>query len=290
MQSKMENRFTSVMSERSNEELMDILLRKRDDYQFEAVDAARNELRRRKLSHQQFEEITDWIQKKKQQEQEKDEYRQSWIESMSNYFRVPANLPMNIKIGAWLIYFSLLFDMLRIFLLHHHEITHSSPGLPTIMATAIYVFIAYMIHTGKNWARLIFITFLFTHLLLYPFYLESSFQTGIVFGSLLSAALGARLAVLALLLGKSAKNWYRSNHGTFVSPGNIQMRKPVMALIIAILFGVYMFRPIIANFYQFKAYSIWVTLLIVLGNMVLLICIFFLWYGYLRREFFQKSC
>jgi len=286
----MENRFTSVMSERSNEELMDILLRKRDDYQFEAVDAARNELRRRKLSQQQFEEITDWIQKKKQQEQEKDEYRQSWIESMSNYFRVPANLPMNIKIGAWLIYFSLLFDMLRVFLLHHHEITHSSPGFPTIMATAIYVFIAYMTHTGKNWARLIFITFLFTHLLLYPFYLESSFQTGIVFGSLLSAALGARLAVLALLFGKSAKNWYRSKHGTFVSPGNIQMRKPVMALIIAILFGVYMFRPIIANFYQFKAYSIWITLLIILGNLVLLISIFFLWYGYLRREFFQKSC
>ena len=286
----MENRFTSVMSERSNEELMDILLRKRDDYQFEAVDAARNELRRRKLSQQQFEEITDWIQKKKQQEQEKDEYRQSWIESMRNYFRVPANLPMNIKIGAWLIYFSLLFDMLRVFLLHHHEITHSSPGFPTIMATAIYVFIAYMTHTGKNWARLSFITFLFTHLLLYPFYLESSFQTGIVFGSLLSAALGARLAVLALLFGKSAKNWYRSKHGTFVNPGNIQMRKPVMALIIAILFGVYMFRPIIANFYQFKAYSIWITLLIILGNLVLLISIFFLWYGYLRREFFQKSC
>lgn len=286
----MENRFTSIMAERTNEELMEILLRRREDYQPEAVDAARSELRSRNLSLQQIEEITDLIQQREEQEREKQENQQTWFESMKDYFRIPADLPGNIKLGAWLIYLSLLLDILRVYLLNHQGIIHSSPGFPTVLATVAYVCIAYMIHAGKNWARLLFITFLFTQLLLYPFYLESSFQTGIIFGSLTSAALAARLAALALLFAKPAKCWYRNNHGTIEALKNFQMRSPVISLIIALLFGAYMFRPIIAYFDQLRAYSVWMTWLVVLGDTILLILIFFLWYGYLHREFSKKSC
>jgi len=286
----MENQFTTIMAERSNEELMEILLRKRNDYQKEAVDAARSELSRRNLSPEQIEEITDLIQQRDEQEREKLENRISWFESKKNYFRIPSDLPVTIKLGALLIYLSLILDISRVFLLNHQGIIYSKPGVPTILATLFFVFVAYMIHTGKNWARILFITFLFTHLLFYPFYLESSFQTGITFGSLISAALAARLLALVLLFAKPAKEWYRKKHGTFQTYYNLQMRKPVIALIIAILFGAYMFRPIIIYFDQLKAYSIWMTLLLISGNLVLLFLVYFLWYGYLRREFSKGSC
>ncbi|MCF8335957.1 MAG: hypothetical protein K9H65_05080 [Bacteroidales bacterium] len=285
----MENRFTSIMTERSNEELMEILLRRRNDYQSEAVDAARSELKRRNLSQQQFEEITDLIQLREEQERKKQEDRQSWFESRKNYFKVPSDLPVYVRLGAWLIYLSLLLDVLRVFLLNYHGIIYSSPDVPAILATLIYLFITYMIHTGKNWARLLFVTFLFTHLLLYPFYLESGFQTGIIVGFLITASLSVRLLALALLFSKSAKNWYRRKHGTVETLKNLQLRKPVMALIIAILFGAYMFRPIIMYFYELKTYSLWLTMLIILVDLILLILIFFLWYGYLRREFSRES-
>ena len=286
----MENQFATIMAERSNEELMEILLRKRNDYQKEAVDAARSELSRRNLSPEQIEEITDLIQQRDEQEREKLENRISWFESKKNYFRIPSDLPVTIKLGALLIYVSLILDISRVFLLNHQGIIYSKPGVPTILATLVFVFVAYMIHTGKNWARILFITFLFTHLLFYPFYLESSFQTGITFGSLISAALAARLLALVLLFGKAAKEWYRKKHGSFQTLYNLQMRKPVIALIIAILFGAYMFRPIIIYFDQLKTYSIWMTLLLISGNLVLLFLVYFLWYGYLRREFSKGSC
>lgn len=289
-QSKMENRFTSVMSERSNEELMEILLRKRDDYQSEAVDAARNELRRRNLTQQQFEEITDLIHQKKEQEREKQKNQQTWLESSKNYFRIPSDLPFSIGFGAWLIYITLLIDAIRMVLLTKEGIVHSGIDGPIILTVLVYIFIGYMIHAGKNWARLLFLTFLFTHLVFYPFYIESNFQTGISFGILISSAFAGRLLALLLLFGQTAKNWYRKRYGSIQSIQNVEMRKSILALVITLLFGAYMFRPIINYFYELKTYSLWMTLLVILGDALLLILIFFLWYGYLRREFSKENC
>ncbi len=286
----MENRFTTIMEERSNEELMEILLRKRNDYQSEAVDAARKELSRRNLSPQQIEEITDLIQQREEQEKEKKEHMQSWFESSRNYFRIPAGLPPAIKFGAWLIYTTLLIDAVRIYLLTKEGLVPSGIDGPTVLVAMIYLIIGYMIHTGKNWARLLFLTFLLTHLVLYPFYIDSSFQTGMIFGVLISTAFAGRLGALFLLFGKSSRNWYRNRHGSIQAFKNVEMRKSILALVIALLFGAYMSRPLVVYFSELKAISSWMTFLVIFSDLVLLCLIFFLWYGYLRRNFSKQSC
>jgi len=286
----MENRFMNIMEERSNEELMEILLRKRNDYQSEAVDAARSELGRRNLTPEEIEEITDMIQQREAQEKEKKEHLQSWFEAGRNYFRIPDDLPPAIKLGAWLIYITLFIDGFRVYLLAKEGLVHSGIDGPTVLLTMIYLIIGYMIHTGKNWARLLFLTFLFTHLVLYPFYIDSSFQTGTTFGVLISAAFAGRLGALFLLFGKPSRKWYRKRHGSIQSLQKVEMRKSILALVITLLFGAYMFRPVIAYFSQLNAISSWMTVLVILGDLVLLSLIFFLWYGYLRRDFSKESC
>lgn len=286
----MENRFMNIMEERSNEELMEILLRKRNDYQSEAVDAARSELGRRNLTPEEIEEITDMIQQREAQEKEKKEHLQSWFEAGRNYFRIPADLPLTIKLGAWLIYITLLIDGFRVYLLAKEGLVHSGIDGPTVLLTMIYLIIGYMIHTGKNWARLLFLTFLFTHLVLYPFYIESSFQTGTTFGVLISATFAGRLGALFLLFGKPSRKWYHRRHGSIQSLQRVEMRKSILALVITLLFGAYMFRPVIVYFSRLNAISSWMTFLVILGDLVLLSLIFFLWYGYLRRDFSKESC
>ncbi|MFP4621547.1 MAG: hypothetical protein ACLFM7_09565 [Bacteroidales bacterium] len=286
----MENRFTTIMEERSNEELMEILLRKRNDYQSEAVDAARKELGRRNLSPEQIEEITDLIQQREELERDQLETQHSWFESCRNYVRIPSNLPFSIKLGAWLIYLSLFLDIIRVILLNRQGIVHSLIDGPTVLILAGYLLIGYMIHTGKNWARLFFVSLLLIHLVLYPFYIGSSFETDITLGIIISTAFAARISALVLLFVYNSRKWYRKRYGCIASLQNIEMRRSILALVITLLFGAYMFRPVIVFFYELKAYSLWITLLVILGDMLLLFLIFFLWYGYLRREFSKGNC
>lgn len=282
----MENRFTSVMAERSNEELMDILLTKRSEYQHEAVDAARCELRRRNLSHEQIEEITDMIHQRQQLEEARKARTQSWLARQKEYFSIPQDLPGKIKIGAVLIYAGLVIDVFRLFLLNYKDIVHSSVDGAIFLLLVFYLFLGYMIHTGKNWARLVFVSILCSHLVFYPFYIQSSFQTATLFGVLISTSMVSRLIALALLFSKTTSAWYRDKRKAQQSPdSDIEMRKPVLAVIITLLFGAYMIQPLIASFGELKSYSPGITGLIVAGNLILLVLIFFLWYGYLRREF-----
>ena len=281
----MENPFHVIMVEKSNEALMEIILRMHDDYQPEAVDAARNELIRRNLTHDQIEQLTDWIHQKEAAEQEKRKNKLSWIESVKRYFYIPNDLPLNLKWGAWLIYISLLMDIIRVILLRHQDIAHTAIDGKTILPGILFVLIAYMIHTGKDWARLIFLSFLFTRLVLYPFYLISSFQTGLPFGILLSLALTARILALFLLFSRSTTDWYLTSG---IQPNDFrirEMRKSVISLVIALVFGAYMFKPVWLYFNKLTEQSIVLTLLLVMGDAVLLVWMFFFWYGYMRRNF-----
>lgn len=264
---------------------MEIILRMQDDYQPEAVDAARSELIRRNLTHDQIEQLTDWIHQKEAAEQEKRKNKISWIESVKRYFYIPNDLPLNLKWGAWLIYISLLMDITRVILLHHQGITHSAIGGKTILTGISFVLIAYMLHTGKDWARLIFLSFLFTHLVLYPFYLISSFQAGLSFGILLSIALTARVLSLFLLFSRSATDWYQAKGVKSKDFRTREMRKSVISLVVTLIFGAYMFKPVLLYFNELTEQSIVLTLLLVMGDAVLLVWMFFFWYGYMRRNF-----
>jgi hypothetical protein len=67
----MENRFAEAMALRSDAELVDILTKKRDDYQPDAVAAAEIELARRKLTTKQVADAKERIELKEQAIQER---------------------------------------------------------------------------------------------------------------------------------------------------------------------------------------------------------------------------
>jgi hypothetical protein len=280
-----ENRFSSVMSGLSNEELMEILLRKRDEYQVEAVEAARHELEKRNLSQDEIQNITDLIQSRNQIGSESSNAKSDWKESIKRYFRIPEQLPGKIRGGAWLFYMCLLIDITRVYLLQENGIIHSGFSGKDILIALVYLFIGYMIHTGKDWARLLFFTLMCTHLVLYPFYLTAGFQSGLIFGVLLSVAFSARLFALVLLFSRSSQIYYRGKMNVLLTMSHGGMRRSTLALVVTLVFGAYMFKPIIEQFNLLKSHSILITLLIILADVFLLIVIYFIWYRYIQRSF-----
>jgi hypothetical protein len=64
----MENQFAKIMKKRSDEELLEITSRLRNDYQPDAVKAAEEELKSRGLSNEQFEKIQNDVNIKAEKE------------------------------------------------------------------------------------------------------------------------------------------------------------------------------------------------------------------------------
>ena len=60
----MENSFTEVMEKRSDSELLEIVTKLKEDYQPEAVEAAKIEIKKRNLSSEQIEQANEENQKK----------------------------------------------------------------------------------------------------------------------------------------------------------------------------------------------------------------------------------
>ena len=60
----MTNDFTTVMEQKSDSELLEIVTKLKDDYQPEAVAAAQNEIGKRNLSETQFEQAKFEIEEK----------------------------------------------------------------------------------------------------------------------------------------------------------------------------------------------------------------------------------
>ena len=68
----MTNDFTTVMEQKSDSELLEIVTKLKDDYQPEAVAAAQNEIGKRNLSETQFEQAGFEIEEKERKNHEKE--------------------------------------------------------------------------------------------------------------------------------------------------------------------------------------------------------------------------
>lgn len=68
----MENKFSKVMLNKSDSELLEITTKFRDDYQSEAVEAAESEIKRRNLSLEQLNQAKEELKGKEVQLSEKE--------------------------------------------------------------------------------------------------------------------------------------------------------------------------------------------------------------------------
>ena len=74
----MENKFTKIMNEKADYELLEIVTKLKDDYQLEAVEAAKNELESRNLDNTEIETAQSQLKRK---EQIKDKIKQKPLEA-----------------------------------------------------------------------------------------------------------------------------------------------------------------------------------------------------------------
>lgn len=101
------NKFSVVMSEKVDMELVRIVTSERADYQPEAVIAAEEELKRRNITPSMYQDYTKEVEKLIEVEKEKEVEKQrlplsAWVKAIAFLFPFPLIFGDNYSFNGWL--------------------------------------------------------------------------------------------------------------------------------------------------------------------------------------------
>ncbi|MGM0642016.1 MAG: hypothetical protein ACQESN_11415 [Thermotogota bacterium] len=136
------------------------------------------------------------------------------ITTTRNKLGIPSDLPKKVSMAAYLIYISVLLEVFHLFFFDSGKIMVSSISGDNMLVDLILVLmpgiLGYIIHSGKQWARDVFVVIVIFAMIQLPFVLifdsTYSFPTILIYG----VAAGLQLFAAVLLLQKEIRAWYNS--------------------------------------------------------------------------------